>query len=183
MATVSAWHIVAFEASVPKNVVAKQANSDLRGRGAMRPAHLERLVRSGIGALLVLSIHGIFAPHPALAGCSHLVISRFDSAFNLNGLEDLIVDRSASDPAHDLAVDPPAPQSPKHPTPCSGMNCSSRAPLSDSTVSPEPRNIDHWINLSSRRAFPPRCTLNTDVEQSTAARSGFKPPVFHPPPL
>ncbi len=152
-------------------------------RGVMTSDRLKRLARFGIGALVLLLIQGFSAPRLAWAGCNHLVVSRFDSSLDFNRLDELLTARSASVSADDLAQSPLGPGVPERRTPCSGMNCSSRAPLPASTVSPEPPNVDQWGALGARLVREPLLALDRSNEQPTSGRAGYKPSIFHPPPL
>lgn len=148
----------------------------------MRGDRLKRLARSGVGAFSLLLIQGFLAPNLARAGCNHLVTSRFDSSLDINRLGEWIAAPSAPASADDPVRYPVGPRPPRRQTPCSGMNCSSRVPLPISTVSPEPRNIDQWGNLSAPRALEPGRALNREVEQPHLDQRGYKPSIFHPPP-
>jgi len=159
---------------------------DIIGQGrrdVMRSARLKRLARSGIGALVLLLIQGFFAPRLVWAGCNHLVVSRFDSSLDINRLDELVVARSVSVSANDVARPPLGPGVPERRTPCSGMSCSSRVPLPASTVSPELRNVDQWGALGAPVVREPALALDRSNEQPTSGRSGYKQSIFHPPPL
>jgi len=149
----------------------------------MRSDRLKRLAPFGIGALVLLLIQGLFAPRLAWAGCNHLVVSRFDSSLDFNRLDELVVARSVSISADDAARSPLGPGVPERRTPCTGMNCSSRVPLPASTVSPEPRNVDQWGALGAPLVLEPALALHRSIEKPTSGRSGYKPSIFHPPPL
>ena len=153
------------------------------GRDVMRSDRLKRLARSGIGVLALLLIQGFSAPRLAWAGCNHLVVSRLDSSMDFNRLDELVPARSASFSADDPARSPLGPGVPERRTPCTGMSCSSRAPLPASTVSSEPRNVDQWGALGALVVPEPLLALDRSHEQPISGRAGYKPSIFHPPPL
>ncbi|MGO9468835.1 MAG: hypothetical protein ACLQIB_34385 [Isosphaeraceae bacterium] len=149
----------------------------------MRSDRLKRLARFGIGGLMLLLIQGFIAPRLAWAGCNHLVVSRFDSSLDFNQLDELVVGRSVSVSPDDRARSPLGSRLPERQTPCSGMSCSSQAPLPMSTGSPEPRNIDQWGNVSALPVLEPGCAPDRGIEQRHLDQSEYKPSIFHPPPL
>ena len=105
-----------------------------RVEGVMRPIRFERLTRWGVGALMLLLIHGLGAPRSAWAGCSHLVVAKSDRLSSLGRLDPLIVvDRDAS-VSDELYGNPPAEPGPKRPRAARGLaartefRCPSRRP-------------------------------------------------------
>jgi hypothetical protein len=140
-----------------------------------RSIGLERLMRWGIGALVLLLAHGLGAPGAARAGCNHLVTSQSDGLLEFNRLDDLITGSSA------MPVEP-SQSVPRSPRPCSGPGCSSSVPRPPSTASPSSSGPDQWAALDAALdsviASPPRL-----VPDEPAARpAGHKPSIFHPPP-
>jgi hypothetical protein len=137
----------------------------------------ERLLRWGIGALVLLLAHGLGAPRSAWAGCNnHLVTSQSDRQLDFNRLDDLIMGSSL------LPADDAGRPGPRAPRPCSGPGCSSSVPWPASTASPSSAGPDQWVALESvlapAVASPPRL-----VPDEPAARPiGYKPSIFHPPP-
>ena len=152
------------------------------GRPLMKPDHLKRFARSGIGALLLLLFQGFFAPQVVSAGCSHLVTSRLDPSLEITRLSELLVAPTTLVSSDDPTRYPNGQRSPKPRTPCSGMNCSSGVPLPVSTTSTEPRNIDQWGTLSASLLRAPGRAFNRGAEQPDSHESGYRPSVFHPPP-
>ena len=140
----------------------------------MRMAHWKRLLKLGVGALLLLAVHGVCMSRSATAGCSRLVHSHSDRQPDAYGLDALII-VSMEDGTTD-------PGSPRPPSPCSGLSCSSRdsLPLSSATpgggsssehgfVFPAPRLRR---DSSCQRSAPDGATPLSTVEPST---------IFHPP--
>ncbi len=138
----------------------------------------ERLMRWGIGALVLLLAHGLGAPGAARAGCDHLVTSQSDRRLDLNRLDDLITGGSTVMPA-----DEPGQPGPRPSRRCSGPGCSSGVPWPLSTASPNSGGPDQWVALEAvldlAISSPPR-----HLPDEPAARpAGHKPSIFHPPPV
>src|SRR5437879_5565824 len=120
----------------------------------MRSTGFEPLRRWGIGALVLLLIHGLGATHSARAGCNHLVISKSDRLVGFNQLDALNLGDSSSTIEDDSAQGPVNPQEPRRPTPCSGPGCSSRVPLPVPTASQGPDGSDQWVALGAVVRLP-----------------------------
>jgi hypothetical protein len=141
------------------------------------------MLRSAIGALLLLFFHGFLAPEAVWAGCNHHVVSRFDALLNINRLEELVVAGSTPDLAGHPVPFLIGPSAPKRPSPCTSINCSRRIPLPPSTVSPEPRGSDQWGTVIAAVSPDPGYAFYRKIEQSSNDPSGYKPSIFHPPPF
>ncbi len=147
----------------------------------MRSIRVQRLVRLGTGAILLLSVQAVAAPGSVLAGCNHLVTSRSNPYTNLVQLDELIPTGSSGE-AIDTSVNfPPQKTPPARRLPCSGLACSSRDSMPVSTVSPEPDESDQWgtliAQLSPEFAPPPIPTHGEPAPHSEAEKTS----IFHPP--
>lgn len=130
---------------------------------------IQRLLRWGLGALVLLLAHGLFVPG-ARAGCNHGVTSQSDRRLDFNRLDDLI----AGDAGRHAPAVPPCR--------CSGPGCSSDTPGPAPTGSPAPTGPDQWIAVMPApgpdASSPPRL-----IPDEPAARpAGHRPSIFHPPP-
>jgi hypothetical protein len=149
----------------------------------MKSTLFRRFARYASGVLALLLFQGFFAPDRVWAGCNHGVTPQADRSLMINRLDDLIVGDSAAHLLSDLADPSLEPRSSQRRIRCSGMSCSRQVPLPVSTISLEPRTIDQWGALVSPLvlALPP--FFNQGIEQPALHRGGYKPSVFHPPPL
>jgi hypothetical protein len=145
----------------------------LGDRGVMRSIPFKRLARLGTGAILLLLVHGLYAPGSAWATCNHLVTVRPDPSFNLARLDALIVGDSVKSP-----LEQPAPA---RRMPCSGLSCSSQVPAPASTISPEPNGSDQWGTLGVLVVFEVTSPPVTTNDQPAPRSSAEKTSIFHPP--
>ena len=148
----------------------------------MRPIDCERLRRWGIGALVLLLVHGLDAARSASAACNHLVTSRSDRLADSYQLDALIVGDGSATIAEDPARDPMNPLGPKRPTPCSGPGCSRRVPMPAPSAFPDSDRSDQWVVLNAivrlTSTSPPCRTVDQPADRPT----GEQPSIFHPPP-
>jgi hypothetical protein len=151
----------------------------------MKSAPFRRLEWCGSGVLAVLLFQGVFTPAVAWAGCDHGVIPQAGRSLKINRLDALIVGGSGSAARlSSVPADAPlAPRSSQRRTPCSGMSCSRPVPLPVSTISLGPRTIDQWGTLVGPLvlALPP--FFDEGMEPPALHPGGYKPSIFHPPPL
>jgi hypothetical protein len=149
----------------------------------MSRIHSERLMHWAAAALFALSMHSLFAPRTAFAGCNHLVVSKSDRVLNLNRFDLLIIGDSSLLTVGTFADDPLKSQHPERPAPCSGPACSSRVPLPAPSASYSPDGSDQWVFqnavLAVATASPPCGTI--DELAAHAAAEGFS--IFRPPPV
>ncbi len=138
----------------------------------------ERLVRWGVGALVLLLAHGLGAPGAARAGCNHLVTSQFDRQLDINRLDDLIAGGSIAMPADDPGQPDPRPS-----RRCSGPGCSSGVPWPLSTTSPTSSGLDHWAALEAILDLDVTSPPRHLPDEPAARPAGHKPSIFHPPPV
>jgi hypothetical protein len=145
----------------------------LGDRGLMRSGHFQRMARLGIGALVLLMVHGFCAPRSALAGCNHLVTSRLAQEQFPSLIEPLILDLAG----HSNPLPVPAP-----PRPCLGGWCSGQP----ATPPVPPEVVDHG-QLDSwawYRSIPGLDSVASSFV--SAATNSLRPvrqgnEVFHPP--
>jgi len=140
-----------------------------------RSIGLARLLRWGIGALVLLLAHGLGAPGAARAGCNHLVASESDRLLEFNRLDDLITGSSAVHAE-------PGRRGPRRPAPCSGPGCSSRVPRPPSTASPGSSGPDQWAAPGAALGWAVASPPHFVPEEPAARPAGHKPSIFHPPP-
>jgi hypothetical protein len=147
----------------------------------MRPIRFERLTRWGVGALMLLLIHGLGAPRSAWAGCSHLVVAKSDRLSSLDRLDRLIVldhDASVSD---DMSSNSPAPPGPKRPAGCSGPGCSNRVPMPVPTTFQAVDGTNQWGDLSVLIILPSASPRDGMADEPTLGPASQGSSIFHPP--
>jgi hypothetical protein len=136
----------------------------------LRSSYISRLWRLGIGAFLLLALHGFYASATAQAGCNHLVVSRTDTT-QRSSLIDPLPD--------DLAVRPqPLPASSR---PCSGAWCSGQPVVPPVPAGARDWRVDSWAwNAWESIAFTPSFSfvLGGFSVPHRVARGGG---IFHPP--
>jgi hypothetical protein len=148
----------------------------------MRSTRCERLMRWGIGALVLLLAHGLAAPRTARAGCNHLVTSQSDRLLDHNRLDDLITGGSSASIAGDPGQDPAGRPGPRRPAPCSGPGCSNGIPWPAPTAPSAPVGPDQWVALSTVLRLAEAAPLRHSPDEPAARPAGHKPSIFHPPP-
>ena len=137
----------------------------------MRSGDIRRHLRLGIGAFVLLVLHGFRAPEAAQAGCNHPVVSRADSVQSFAEVDRLLDDlNSRSQP-------PPASQ-----RPCSGAWCSGQP-----VVPPVPAGARDWRAESwawtawGSIAFPPSLFSLLPADRPGTHRIVSGSGIFHPP--
>jgi len=163
-------------------LLTNQRRNPLGGKGVMRSDYPKRLVRWGLGVVMLLSIHEFCAPRVARAGCSHLVVSRSDRLLGLHRLG-ASVGGDLSIVVSDEWIRESSPQQgPKRRSTCSGPSCSDRIPSPVSTSSEGSEGPHQWGALNTvvpdQMVAPPDKTIDEPVLRSI----GLKPSIFHPPP-
>jgi hypothetical protein len=138
----------------------------------------ERLTQWGIGAVVLLLAHGLGAPGVVRAGCNHLVTSQSDRLLDVNRLDELIIGDSTVMPA-----DGPGQPDPRPSRRCSGPGCSDSVPWPLSTASPSSGGPDQWVALAA--VLDPAVTspFRHLPDEPAARPGGYKPSIFHPPPV
>jgi hypothetical protein len=144
----------------------------------MRFIRCERLKRWGIGALVLLLLHGLGAARSAWAGCNHLVGSKSDRLVDFHGLDALV----AGDASSFVPDNPARDQIPHRPTPCSGPGCSSRVPMPSPTAVPDSDRSDQWGALNALARLPLPSPPHRVIDEPAARPTGKTPSIFHPPP-
>jgi hypothetical protein len=139
----------------------------------MRSMRLERLMRWGVGALVLLLAHGLGAPRSAWAGCSHLVTSQADRSLDHNRLDSLITGQAQ------VPADQPGPRGP---LPCSGPGCSNSAPRPVPTAPSAPVGPEQWLALGAALRIGEAAPHRLSPDEPAARPAGHKPSIFHPPP-
>jgi hypothetical protein len=145
------------------------------GRAVMRSVDYQRMARLGTGALLLLLVHGFYAPRSALAGCNHLVTSRIAQGQLPSWIEPLILD---------LAGQPNQPSVPTSPRPCLGRWCSGQP--ATPPIPPEVFDhgqLDSWAWCSSIPGSDSAASafLSSETNAFRPVQAGNE--VFHPPRL
>ena len=153
------------------------------GKGVMRSGQFKRLVRLGTGALMVVLFHGVCAPSPARASCSHPIGTSSPLVLSLHRLDELIMTGSSS-VSEDGLVQPTGNESVPMPrVPCSGLSCSGRVPLPVSTASLVHDRADQWGTLEMRvvldKSSQPAKTRDGASLHSVSQNTS----IFHPPPV
>jgi hypothetical protein len=164
----SAFHPFQFRGSFPSG-----RYLPLVGEDVMKPDRLERLTRWGAGALMLLLVHGFFAPRAAWAGCSHLVVSRSDRLLEFNQIDPLV--------AGDSTTLLPDERGPKRPAPCSGPGCSKRVPIPIPTTFPAPDDTHQWGTLGIPAIRPAASPFDRMTDEPVRDSSRQETAVFHPP--
>jgi hypothetical protein len=137
----------------------------------------ERLMRWGVGAVVLLLAHGLGLPGAARAGCNHLVTSQSDRRPDFNRLDDLIAGGSIAMPAGQPGQPDPRPS-----RRCSGPGCSNGIPWPLSTTSPSTGGPDQWVALEAILGLDAISIPRLPADEPAARPAGHKPSIFHPPP-
>jgi len=136
----------------------------------IRSGYMRRISRLGIGALVLVVLHGSCAPVTAWAGCNHLVVSRTDS-IQLSSLVEPLLD--------DLGGRPQP--SPVSPGPCTGAWCSGQPVVPPVPAGARDWRADSWawsawdsiVFTASFSFMPAACS----VPHRVVCGNG----IFHPP--
>jgi hypothetical protein len=148
----------------------------------MRLDDPKRLVRWGLGALMLLLVHELCAPRAARAGCSHLVVSQSARLFGLDRLDAFILGGTSSMVSDDSVQHSFEQQDRTRRLPCSGPSCSDHVPSPVRAASQESGGSDQWGSLNS--FFCPEIFSPSDrtTDEPVLRPMGKKLSIFHPPP-
>lgn len=147
----------------------------------MRLHLFERLGPWGIGALLLLLVHGLGPARSARASCGSLVTSNLERLRDFNQFDSLVVDGSFSSSVADPIQDAQGDATPEWPKPCSGPTCSSQDSSPASTTAPDPDRLDRWGDLNIRAFLSIPSRLHGIIDEPAIRLDGHRPAIFHPP--
>ncbi|MFI5454487.1 MAG: hypothetical protein ACHRXM_03465 [Isosphaerales bacterium] len=148
----------------------------------MRSDYPKRLVRWGLGALMLLLVHEFCAPRAARAGCNHLVVSQSDRLLDLDRLDAFILGDTSSMVSDDSVQLLLQQQDRTRRLPCSGPSCSDHVPSPVGAASQESGGFDQWGTLNSLVLHEIVSPSDRTIDEPVLRPVGKKPSIFHPPP-
>jgi len=148
----------------------------------MRSDYPKRLVRWGLGALMLLLVHEYGAPRAARAGCNHLVVSQSAPLLGLDRLDAFILADTSSMVSNDSVQHPLQQQDRKRRLPCSGPSCSDHIPSPVRAASQESGSFDQWGTLNTLVLHEIVSPSDKTIDEPVVRPMGKKPSIFHPPP-
>ena len=146
----------------------------------MRSKHFQRLTRSGAWAFTVLAVQAFCSSGDLWASCSHRTGSASVPISSLYHFNELIVGRTSSYVSGGSTLPPRSQSSPRPGGACSGLSCSSRAPLPASTTFQGPDWSDQWGTLETITILGIRSAPRAS-DDPTLHPTGHISGVFHPP--
>ena len=131
--------------------------------------------------MIVLAIHGFYAPGAAWASCSHRAGSSSAPILNLYHFDSLILAATSFLPEDGLAPSPGKQSAPGPRGPCSGLSCSSRFPLPVSTTFQSRDRPDQWGTLGMLVVLDISSPPLRTIDEPTPHSVGQVSCIFHPP--